>query len=167
MTIHFSVDEILKMAEQIERNGVLFYRGAAEKASGASIRQLLLELALMEEDHERIFAAMRGELSERERESPVPDPEREGTAYLMAWADGNVFDMRAGAEPRLTGKETLEDIFRLAIGIEKDSIVFYLGMKEALPPRLGREKVDRIIEEEMRHVYSLSRMLATRRHQLI
>ena len=51
--------------------------------------------------------------------------------------------------------------------IKKDSIVFYLGMKDAIPQGLGRSKVDGIIKEEMRHITTLSRELETLRHQPI
>jgi len=59
----------------------------------------------------------------------------------------------------------VEDILQMAIGLEKDSIVFYLGMKEMVPERLGRGKIDGIIKEEMRHVNDLSREFETLRHQ--
>ena len=42
MSIKFNADEILEMAEQIERNGVLFYRTAAEQVSDPQQKQLLL-----------------------------------------------------------------------------------------------------------------------------
>ena len=53
----------------------------------------------------------------------------------------------------------------MAIGLEKDSIVFYLGMKEMVPERLGGSRIDGIIREEMRHVNDLSREFETLRHQ--
>jgi rubrerythrin len=86
---------------------------------------------------------------------------------LRAWADGHVFDARSRPAEKLTGKEKVEDILRIAIGLEKDSIVFYLGMKDAVPERLGRSKIDPIIKEEMNHMSSLSRELETLRHQPI
>jgi len=55
----------------------------------------------------------------------------------------------------------------MAIGLEKDSIVFYLGMKDAVPERLGRSRIDDIIREEMSHVYLLSREFETLRHQIL
>jgi hypothetical protein len=121
----------------------------------------------MEVEHEKIFARMRASLSERERKAPVPDPDDQASAYLRAWADGHVFDVRSNPAEKLTGKEKVEDILRMAIALEKDSIVFYLGMKDAVPERLGRSKIDKVIKEEMSHVSSLSRELETLRHQLI
>jgi len=60
----------------------------------------------------------------------------------------------------------MEDILQKAIGMEKDSIVFYLGIKELVPERLGKGRIDAIIREEMNHITSLSKRLAALRHEL-
>jgi len=166
MSVHFNADEIFQMAEQIERNGMSFYGQAAQKGKESRTSQLLLRLAYMEAEHERIFARLRADLTEKERKKTVADPDDQASAYLRAWADSHVFDVRTNPAERLTGKEKVEDILQIAIGLEKDSIVFYLGMKDAVPERLGRGKIDEIIKEEMRHITSLSRELETLRHQL-
>jgi rubrerythrin len=44
MSTPFNADEILEMAEQIERNGARFYRRAAEGAVDPRNRQLLSSL---------------------------------------------------------------------------------------------------------------------------
>ena len=56
MSIFFNPDEILEMAEQIERNGARFYRQAAQGAQDAGVRELLQKLATMEDGHEKLFA---------------------------------------------------------------------------------------------------------------
>ena len=53
----------------------------------------------------------------------------------------------------------MRDILMAAIEAEKDSIVFYLGMKDAVPDDLGKSRLDAIIREEMGHVRLLSRKL--------
>ena len=50
MAIPFNADEVFEMAEQIERNGGMFYRAAADKFP--AVRELLLKLAKWEDDHE-------------------------------------------------------------------------------------------------------------------
>jgi len=165
MSYDFSADEIFEMAEQIERNGARFYREMAENISDKSIRELLLDFAAMEDDHERVFASMRADLSDKERESRVFDPEDEATLYLRALADLRVFNEKA--EDGFVLPEDLSDrekgikVFREAINQEKDSIVFYLGMKGLVPENLGREKIDSIIKEEMKHIRLLSNKLAS------
>ena len=159
MSIAFNADEILEMAEQIERNGAKFYRRAAEGADARS-RQQLLDLAAMEDVHEKTFASMRSELSEQEQKLMAFDPEGEAGLYLQAFADGHVFDVNADPSELLTGREKMEDILQTAIGLEKDSIVFYLGLKEMVPEKLGKGKIDDIIKEEMSHIIDLSKELA-------
>jgi rubrerythrin len=164
--IYFNADEILQMAEQIERNGARFYRRAAAGVSKAA-GKILLDLADRELEHEKTFAGMRAGLTEAERKTPVPDQAGESAAYLEAWADGHVFDVRVDPSEKLTGKETIREILLIAIGMEKDSIVFYLGMKDAVPGKMGRSVVDKIIKEEMSHMATLSRQLGSYRHQAL
>ena len=57
----------------------------------------------------------------------------------------------------------MRDILKAAIEAEKDSIVFYLGMKESIPEAFGRQKMDAIIKEEMEHIRILSKELVALR----
>ncbi len=160
MAITFNAFEIFEMAEQIERNGIKFYRKAAKGISAQDARQMLLDLAEMEADHEKVFAGMRKELQDQDRQTRVFDPDNEMALYLQAMADGHVFDLRKDPAEQLTGDETLGDIVKLAIGAEKDSIVFYLGIKDFVPVRAGKDKVDAVIKEEMGHITLLNRILS-------
>ncbi|UCF83727.1 MAG: ferritin family protein [Desulfobacteraceae bacterium] len=164
MSYDFSADEIFEMAEQIERNGAEFYRQMAENISDKAVRELFLDFAAMEDDHEKAFASMRADLSYKEREKRVFDPEGEASLYLRALADMRVFDKKAEEDfvlpAELPEKEKNVKVFREAINREKDSIVFYLGMKGLVPENLGREKIDGIIQEEMKHIRLLSNKLA-------
>ena len=159
MAIQFNADEIFAIAEHIERNGAAFYRRAAEGTGSAPIRQALLDLAAAEAEHEATFTALRKELSGREVEQPVLDPDAEAALYLQAFADGKVFDVKADPAAQLTGQERPAEILQTAIGLEKDSIVFYVGMRDMVPARLGKDRVDDILREEMRHVTSLAEQL--------
>ena len=158
MGVSFNVDEVFEMAEQIERNGAKFYRAAAEKFP--AVREILLDLAAMEDDHEKTLAAMRTELSAGVQEPPVFDPDGEAQMYLRAMADGHVFDVKADPVERLAGKDTAEEVLKMAIGLEKDSIAFYVGLKEGVSRKVGKEKVEAIIKEEFEHIATLSEKLA-------
>ncbi len=161
MSIHFNADEIFEMAEQIERNGANFYRKVAGTADEAEVRRVLLDLAAMEDEHEKTFAAMRAQLSAEQRISITFDPEGEAAMYLQAMADGYVFDVRTDPSELLTGEEGLADILHTAIGLEKDSIVFYLGIRDLVPEKFGKGKINDIIKEEMGHITTLSQKLAS------
>ncbi len=161
MGIHFNVDEILQIAERIERNGEKFYNRAAVNAPDEATKNMLLDLAAMESVHETTFREMREGLSEQDRKSTVFDPDNESALYLQALADGKIFNTNADPAERLTGSETIQDILETAIGLEKESVVFYAAMRDVVPVRLGRDKVDAIIKEELGHVASLSGQLAS------
>ena len=100
---------------------------------------------------------MRSELSNQEKASTVFDPTGEASLYLRALADTRVF-----FEKEIDVK-SMESILKSAIEAEKDSIVFYLGMKEAVPPNLGQARLDHIIKEEMGHIRLLSKKLVGQR----
>jgi rubrerythrin len=156
MSVFFNADEIFEMAEQIERNGARFYRKVAGSSDDPSRRELLLNLAAMEDDHEKTFKEMRAELKKQEKQEVTFDPEAQAALYLQAFADGQVFDVKVDPSEKLTGRESMEDILRIAIGLERDSIAFYTGIREMVPESLGKSRIEAIIREEMKHVSDLS-----------
>jgi rubrerythrin len=160
MSYEFNPDEILAMAEQIERNGARFYRRAAGLVKDPKVGKLLEELAAWEDGHEKVFASMRRSLKDRERQPTAFDPEDETLLYLRAMADGHVFDVRVDPTHQLTGKESAKDILQMAIGQEKDSIVFYLGMRDMVSEAIGKDRIDEIIREEMLHIGFLNKQIA-------
>ena len=159
MGMPFNADEVFEMAEQIERNGARFYRAAAEKFPELS--QLLLELAAMEDDHEKTFADMRAELSGTEAEPPVFDPDGQAQLYLKAMADEHIFNIKADPSEQLADIEKPEDLLKIAIGIERDSITFYVGLKESVSRRAGKDQVEAIIKEEVGHIVTLRKKMDT------
>jgi len=157
MAIPFNVDEVFEMAEQIERNGAMFYRAAAEKFP--AISELFQKLAVMEDEHQATFASMRADLAAAETEQPVYDPDSEAHMYLRVMADGHVFDTKTDPTEKLGSLKDPIDVIDVAIGAEKDSITFYMGLKECVSKKAGKEKVDAIIREELSHISTLSRMM--------
>jgi rubrerythrin len=154
----FNANEVFEMAKQIEINGAAFYRKAAENNDQG--RNMLLDLAAQEDEHLATFKALQDELSPREAESAAFDPDNEGLLYLKAMADAKVFDVRKSPASILRGNESLDQIIKIAIGLEKDSIVFYLGIKEMVPRKLGEDRIMDIVKEEMKHIRRLSSKLS-------
>lgn len=159
MAVTFSADEIFEVAQRIERNGARFYRKAANGIANKDMKKVLEELAAMEVKHESAFAAMREELAGSEQMPAVFDPDDEVGMYLCAMADGKIFDVKTDPSEQLKGSETIHDILNKAITMEKDSIVFYLGLEEYVPPESGKNKVREIIKQEMGHLTLLTRRM--------
>ncbi|OGR28564.1 MAG: rubrerythrin [Desulfobacterales bacterium RIFOXYA12_FULL_46_15] len=150
MTNEFNADDILEMAVKIEQNGAIFYRDAAGRVEGEKNKNFLLELARMEDEHEIIFSNLKKELTAQEKLITTFDPEDENILYLKAFADSKVFFKKEIPD------NNLQSILNCAIGTEKDSIAFYLGVKELVPEKSGRSRIDAVIKEEMGHIRLLA-----------
>ena len=160
MGIHFNADEVFEVAVRIEDNGAAFYRKAAAIQMEEENRAFLEKLALMEQQHKKTFIEMREQLTDKEKESQVYDPDGEISLYLNAMADAHGGEGTPSVGDSLTGEESLQDILNIAIDLEKKSILYYVGLKEMVPPRLGSNKIDTIIAEERKHIAQLSDVLA-------
>lgn len=161
MSITFNADEIFEMAEEIERNGAAFYRSAAEKASDGDVKQFLVDMATMEDGHEVTFTNMRKELSAADKESTSFDPYDEAALYLQSMADAHGTEGKISTTVELSGDESMKDIFNIAINAERNSVCFYVGLKELVPSASGKERVDKIIKEELAHIATLQNKLAS------
>lgn len=154
----FNIDEVFEIAEQIERNGAKFYLNVSESFDEDG-KKMLLGLSEMEENHEKLFSKMRKNYANEKKLPESFDPNGEAVLYLRAIADGFVFRFNEDPSEKLSGDEGMEDILNIAIGLEKDSIVFYTGIREAVPDELGKDKIKDILTEEMGHVRLLTKKL--------
>ncbi|MEW6535352.1 MAG: ferritin family protein [Candidatus Auribacterota bacterium] len=156
----YNANEIFEIAIQIEKNGYLFYSRCAEKSADLEIKRLLNGLAQAEIRHEETFTAMKNNFIEKSENLAPVDPDEEALAYLQSMASGYIFNAETDLAKTMTGSETPKEILKFALGREKDSVVFYVGMKEMVPESLGRKHLDKIIQEEMNHVGVISKFLA-------
>lgn len=154
MSFVFNSDEIFKMAEQIEKNGEQFYRKSGKQVKDTAAKNLLANLADMELEHQKIFKGMRSALTEKDRQAMTFDPNNEAGLYLGSLAETKVFFEKE------IDTSNLEGIFKAALMAEKDSIAFYLGMKDLVPGISEKTKIEDIIKEEMRHIRILGDKLA-------
>ncbi len=104
MNFNFNADDILRMAEQIEVNGIAYYKKASEIVSQAGYKKILKELSAMETEHRDTFSSMRNMLSSKEKEPTVFDPGNESAQYLKALADMEIF---YGKQPGTNSIETI------------------------------------------------------------
>ncbi|MBF0230984.1 MAG: ferritin family protein [Desulfamplus sp.] len=159
MAYNFNADEIFAVAIRIEENGAAFYRKAASLQKEEENQKFLNQLAKMEDNHKTSFERMKKELSEMEKGSTVFDPQEELGLYLTAMADTHGGEGDPKVADSLTENQPMKDILNIAIGLEKESILFYLGIKNLLPPKYGQDKIDDIIKEEQRHIAQLNTFL--------
>jgi rubrerythrin len=159
MSYSFNADEVFQVAIKIEENGAEFYRKAAELQSDAGNVKFLENLAVMEDGHKATFERMKKELQEAEKKQTVFDPDNELTDYLMSMADYHGGEGSPEAVKALSKSDSIEDIINTAIGLEKDSILFYVGILYLVPEKMGQDKINEIIKEEQKHVVQLQNFL--------
>ncbi len=160
MADSYDAREIFDMAVEIERRGAEYYRKASEQASDRKIKEFMLELAKMEEKHLETFTAMKQEFLGENGHMEVVDPDDEMSRYLEQIASAHGWEGKASPVKEFTGNETLQEILTRAIAAEKDSINFYVGLKESVNTQKGRDEVDEIIREEISHVAKLNDYLS-------
>lgn len=155
MAITFNADEIFEMAEEIERKGAKFYRKAADNATDADLKDFFTSMAKMEDNHVIVFQDMRKELSAEEKGETVYDPQDESMLYLQAMADSKGYEGMITPTKEFTGDESMREVIETALNSEKESVVFYYGMKSLVPAGAGQDKVEMIIKEELGHIRTL------------
>ncbi len=148
----FSGSEIVELGVQIEKNGRDFYDVLSKLSKSQSAAEIFEFLAKEEEKHIGIFQNI---LKKSEKiESPQVYAD-EYVAYMNALASECVFtrkDKSKDIAKKITGyKEAIE----LGIGFEKDSIIFYEGIKQFVP-EYDKAVVDGLIRQERKHLRQLS-----------
>ncbi|MBN2736483.1 MAG: ferritin family protein [Spirochaetales bacterium] len=159
MGIQFNADEIFELAINIEKNGAAFYRKAAAQQDLPDNKQALIQLAGMEDQHQKTFEEMRQKLSTEEKTGSSYDPYDELSLYLVAAADLHGGEGSPDEASRLKGRESMKEIITIAMGLERKSILYYLGLKDLVSEKQGKEKIEDIITEEKTHLVQLSRLL--------
>jgi rubrerythrin len=158
MVITYTADEIFEMAEESERNAAEFYREAAERSSNEETRKLLLDMSATEIEHLETFQNMREKLSAEEGMS-IFDPLGRSTMFLQAMADARTWEGRVNPTRELSGNETAKEIVEIALEAEKEMVVFYVGLKDMVYFKAGKDKVEDIIIEELAHISALLKKL--------
>ncbi len=159
MESQYSASEVLEIAEKIERYGAMFYRKAAELFNEEEVRGLFLNLADWENSHEQVFADMRSRVNKDFAGSAAFDPETymAGNAKLMASL--SVFAIAPNPSQILMGLKDKKAIITRALKLENDTIVFYKGLKSFAKDAVVIGQIDKIIEEEQRHIRILNQSL--------
>ena len=154
-----SMDSLLSVAITIETNGAEYYRAAAD-ISPPEIRDELLHLAEVEDEHIKKFELLKDDLTSGDKDPVHLELTGQREKYLHCIINKSAFIVPGNA-PRLTGKETLHDVLKKAIDDEKDTIVFYQCLHNAVKDDELLATLGFIIDEELSHVFDLTNRLET------
>ena len=147
----FEIADLVKVAVEDERTGVVFYGRLAEKSG--KLRELFGQLKDAEEHHLKRFQDMLDQLGEIRTREQYPG---EYMAYLRVMTEGRAFP--DGATAARMAQECKGDAEALALAnrFERDTLIL-LNELTGLAPARHAAIVDDIIAEEQAHLVALAK----------
>ena len=152
MSIVFSGGDLINIAIDIERRGIMFYDIMAKSTDNEDARAVFEGLVEMERQHIKIFEDM---LGEADKHQPREASSTGYSEYLQAILDDAVFTDDMITSEMATQADSDIKALELGMRAEKDSILFYYEMRDSMPRRTVT-MLDRIIAEEKSHLQQLS-----------
>lgn len=156
MAYFFRANEIANVAIEIEKKGREFYLLAAQKAESSDVKDMFEFLANEETKHEEIFKSMLARLGKVEM--PAWATREEYMQYLEALIESHMLFTELGQE-YMARAQNEKEVIRMAMSFEKDTMLFFIEMKE-LVPNSEKYAVQQCYEEERKHLRQLSEMNA-------
>ena len=151
MTNIFAGSEIVELGIQIEKNGKDFYTALVKRSKNQKAREIFEYLASEEEEHIVTFQKI---LDSMHRYEPIEAYPEEYFAYMNALASDYVFTQKDKGEEIAKKTKSDKEAINLGIGFEKDSIIFYEGMKRVVPEN-DHNVIDELIIQEQNHLRQL------------
>lgn len=152
MTNIFAGSEIVELGIQIEKNGRDFYNALVEQLKNQKAKETFKYLAGEEEKHIAVFQNILDSVHKYEPPESYPG---EYFAYMNALARDYVFTQKDKGREIAKNVKGDKEAISLGIGFEKDSIIFYVGMKKVVP-EYDHKIVDRLITQEQDHLRQMS-----------
>jgi len=152
MDKQYNLAEIFDIAIMIEINGAAFYREVAAQQSIPAVKAFLLDLADQEEGHEQLFRKMQNRFTDNIDADALND--EFAMLYMQVEATNYVF--KAANTPTAVADMLLCDVLELAMNKERDSILFFMGLKFLMKIAEDKNIMDKLIEEEQFHLATLA-----------
>jgi rubrerythrin len=148
----FTGSEIVELGIQIEKNGRDFYNTLSSQLKEEKAVGIFKYLAAQEEKHIEVFRKILESIGGYEPPEAYPG---EYFAYMSSLASENVFTQKdKGVQMAKKVKDAREAI-EIGIKAEKDSVVFYEGVRKIVPDYDVRI-INEVIAQEQTHLKQLS-----------
>jgi len=148
----FAGSEIVEIGIQIEKNGRDFYNSIAKKSKNQKTKGVFQYLAGEEEKHIAVFQKLLDSVNKYEPPESYPG---EYFAYMNTLASEQVFTQKDKGSQIAKNVTDDKQAVDLGIGFEKDSIIFYEGIKKVIP-EYDLKVIDELIAQEQSHLKQLS-----------
>ena len=151
----YSIDEIVELAIQIEKSGYAFYDNALKRKDlGTRGHELLIKLRDQEKQHEIFFNSLH---SEKDLELINHEADQEiVNDYLRAIINYRIFNNPKAAIKTVEEAQNEMALVEIAINFEKDTLLFFQGIRDIIKESPSRDILEKIIKEEISHILWLS-----------
>jgi len=146
----FKASELVNLAILVERNGEDFYNSLKQIIENKDAQKVFSYLADEEKKH---IATFQGLLKNLEKYQQGEIYEEDYKKYMKAMADSHVFINKSGKEFAQNIK-SFSDAISIAMKFEKDSILFFEGMKQFVPES-EHKTINELANEERKHIVKL------------
>jgi rubrerythrin len=145
----FSVNEILDMAIQLEKNGESVYRNAVDKVTNPDLVSLLAWMADEEANHRRWFLGVKKNVEAHSINPFIAEMSRQVFGGILgdkSFSHRDVDFSRVGR---------VDDLIGIFLEFEKDTILFYETLVPFIEDDDTLENIKKIIAEENNHIKKL------------
>ena len=155
---NFNDAEALKIAMNIEEEGLEFYSILMKSARDAKVKEIFSKLASAEKKHLALFQKIYIEIT-----SPANPAQgcEDYTVdlYLKGLVDTGIFTKKGEARRLATEIKTDIDALKIGIQAEKDSILYYSEAAKNTKHEGGRKVFEQLTNEEKKHLKILAEQL--------
>lgn len=155
----FAGSEIVEIGIQIEKNGRDFYTTLVNRTKSQKAKEIFGFLAGEEEKHMVTFQGLLESVRKYEPSEAYPG---EFFEYMNALASEHIFTKKNQGEAEAKKTASDKDAVNVGMGFEKESILFYEGMRKVVP-KADEKTINVLIAQEqihLRQLYDLKKQLA-------
>jgi rubrerythrin len=152
----FNASEVFDIGVQIEKNGKEFYLAAEKRSNDPFLKTMFSQLAAWEGNHVELFEQLRASLPSTAESQLEYDPDNMIHLYLKAVADNKLY---INQDYAIDSCKTSLDVLKKALDFEKESVVIYSSMKELVPQNMGKDEIDKLVIEELKHVGQITNQI--------
>jgi rubrerythrin len=155
----FSIDEICRIGIQLEQSGIDYYTRMMNRFPQEEFKKLFQKLIKMEENHEQELQ----KIKKRRTGTTECLIDSESSKYINALLAENVYMDKTHVQVLENKIETIVDVLNLAIDMEKETILFYLGLNVGLEGIITHEEhqiIKDVTNEEREHLKELALLKA-------
>jgi len=151
MCAYYSRAELFQMAVELESGAEQFYLSTAKMFMGRPLQRPFETIARQERTHAKMYERLLAKSQEEGLEMPSGDT----ALYVRAVLDSDILK-GLRQKHRSIGSEL--DAIRFAVGMEKETVLFYYGLRD-FAAATELEVLDSIIRQERKHLIQVSELL--------